>query len=437
MNELIDIKPDINISESEYKRLLGYPYNYKLEGRARELADWARQWYSENGKPWIFALPSTDLDFSFSKLRIDNAEFASGKLRHQFAEAQVEKAMLVIVSAGKECEEKARELWEEGKPDEYFFLEIFGSAVVEHLITNTGARFCAWADENKMAVLPHYSPGYPGWNVTDQKQLLQLIIQRKTTALPGEIYAFETGMLNPKKSLLAVFGVTKKLDKVSDLRELVPCENCSLLSCQFRRIPYKHSRAQIEDVTRMQGFETTEPEFSSENNDNDKNFYYPVLIQNAKYSINSKALLKWSREKLQVKYLDDNSVEARFRYEGTTCSNMGRRLEFDYYIKLGPASEGYKIIELNCSPAPGDTGYTDMCEYIKDPESLMNSIETEKPLLGKPLNDILNREKHFSPEGCYCKAESRDHKWGLAFEVLHYALVQHEIEELKLSRIAG
>ena len=40
-------------------------------------------------------------------------------------------------------EKQARQ---EEKPDEYFFLETFGSAVVEHLITVAGARLCAWAD---------------------------------------------------------------------------------------------------------------------------------------------------------------------------------------------------------------------------------------------------------------------------------------------------
>jgi len=65
-----------------------------------------------------------------------------------------------------------------------------------------------------------------------------------------------------------------------------------------------------------------------------------------------------------------------------------------------------------------------MCEYIKDPKALMNNIENEKPLFGKPLNDVLNWERQFSPEGCYCNSESRNHKWGLAFEVLHHTLVK-------------
>jgi hypothetical protein len=151
-----------------------------------------------------------------------------------------------------------------------------------------------------------------------------------------------------------------------------------------------------------------------------------MLDHDAKYSINFKALRKWSQERLQLRILDDRSVDAQFRYEGTTCSNMGHRLEFDYRIKLSAAIEGYRIIELSCSPAPGDTGHTHMCEYINNTEALMNAIKNEKPLLGRPLNEVLSWARQYSPASCYCDFSSREHKWGLVLEVIHYALVQHE-----------
>ncbi len=415
MNELTDTKPDINVKEEEYKRLLGYPHNYELEGRARELADWARQWYNENGSPWIYAV-QTDLNILNEKIQIGNTLFSAKKLLNQFIEAQVDRAMLTIVSAGSECEVEARRLWLEGKPDEYFFLEVYGSAVVEHLITTIGFRFCEWADKNDFAVLPHYSPGYSGWNVEDQTRLWESIQQKKISDLPGEINILDTGMLKPKKSMLALFGITSHTNKIRNLRELIPCESCSLSACQYRRTPYKYFQTQIEDVRLLQP--VVKIKISNGNGFNNS------LTQNAKYSVSSKALQKWSQERLQLKFLKDNSIEAKFRYEGTTCSNMGQKLEFDYHIKLTSHSDGYKIIQLNCNPASDDYGYIYMCEYIRDPELLMNNIGNEKPLFGKPLNDVFNWERQFSPEGCYCNLSSREHKWGLALEVLHYALIQ-------------
>ena len=54
---------------------------------------------------------------------------------------------------------------------------------------------------------------------------------------------------------------------------------------------------------------------------------------------------------------EDGSLDAVFRYDGTTCTNMGRPLAFHYNVKLGPRAEGYPIREQRCAPAAGDTGH--------------------------------------------------------------------------------
>ena len=251
MQEFLDECPEVNVSEQEYIRLLGYPLQFELADRARELADWARGWYRQNGRPWIYARHAGKLALANDKVMIDGVEFSSKALRKQFHAAGAAAAVLAAVSAGAECEEKARQLWQEGKPDEYFFLEIYGSAVVEHLLTAAGARFCAWADANNLAVLPHYSPGYPGWPIEDQGALLQLIVGN-TSPPGGRIEVMRTGMLRPKKSQLAVFGLTRHLNRVGNLAELVPCENCCLPACQYRRAEYKSARRRLEDVGRLQ-----------------------------------------------------------------------------------------------------------------------------------------------------------------------------------------
>src|SRR5207249_11519985 len=124
-------------------------------------------------------------------------------------------------------------------------------AVVEHLVTNAGARICAWAEQHGMVALPHYSPGYSGWDVADQNKLFEALVPKKGNHFPAEIRVLDSGMLQPKKSLLALVGITRHLDKVRHLANLVPCENCSFAPCQYRRVPYRHSRPQIEDVRRM------------------------------------------------------------------------------------------------------------------------------------------------------------------------------------------
>jgi len=415
MFELTDIRPEVKVQESEYKRLLGFPVHHELEGRARELADAAAQWYTENGRPWIYARQVANLELTNDRLKIGGIEFSSQQLHDQFAAANANNAVLISVSAGKECEERARILWQDSKPDEYFFLEMFGSAVVEHLVTLANGRICGWADSQGMVALPHYSPGYSGWDVSDQTKLWELIRPQIGHALPGPMEVMDTGMLRPKKSLLAVIGITSDVEHARRFAKLVPCENCSLPACQYRRTPYRHSRPPIEDVRRLQAAPV---------NSNGIMFQPSALSQDAKYSINPRALRKWSQERLSLKTLPDRSVEAHFRYDGTTCSNMGQPLEFHYHIKLSPPADGYRITEVTCTPGPGDTGHTQQCEYLTDAVALMGNIANEKPLLGRPLNDVLNWERTTNPSGCYCDIERRMHKWGLVFEVIHHALVQ-------------
>jgi len=246
---LIDTNPRVEIQEAEYQRLLGYPKNYVLEGRARELANEAEAWFSKNGRPWISARETTSLELKNGGACIEGTEFSSKKLREILSEAEAHSALLVAVSAGKECEEHARQLWNEGKPDEYFFLETYGSAMVEQLITVASGRICAWADENRMAALPHFSPGYSGWDIAEQLPLWSLFQKNFNGRVPGELEVLDSGMLRPKKSLLALIGLTRDLEKARRFQKLIPCENCSLPDCRYRRGNYRRSSRVMANVS--------------------------------------------------------------------------------------------------------------------------------------------------------------------------------------------
>lgn len=151
-----------------------------------------------------------------------------------------------------------------------------------------------------------------------------------------------------------------------------------------------------------------------------------ALDTQAKYAVNPKALKRWADERLTLTVNDDGTVDALFRYEGTTCSNMGRTIRFDYRVTLGPREQGYPIRDEKCAPAPGDEGHKFMCRYMANAEHLMVAIDHEKPLLGQPLNDVLTWQRQATGAGCSCEPGDRKHKWGLVFETIHYALVQRD-----------
>jgi hypothetical protein len=403
--ELAGSHPDLNVIPEEYVRLLGYPRGRVLEGRALELANWARDWYAANGRPWFYARQADSFEVHGDSIHMDGMQFTSKRLQTTLQQAEAHSAILVAVGAGPEAEEEARSRWHDDKPDEYFFLEVFASAVVEHLATTTGARLCDWAEQHEMAVLPHYSPGYPEWDIAEQPRLLELMRQTRNEPFPSHVEVFDSGMLRPKKTLLAVFGLTRHTDRLRRLTSLVPCENCSFGPCQYRRAPYRRA-----------------PRFWGE----ELPARIAALNPNANYSVNRRALKRWSEERLSLHENQDGTLDALFRYEGTTCTNMGRPLTFHYNVKLGPRAEGYPICEQHCAPAPGDEGHTLMCQYRENRSQLIASIDNEKPLAREPLNSVLSWRRQPSAAGCYCEPSSRDHKWGLVFETIHYALVQKE-----------
>lgn len=252
MFTLTEIRPPVNIPDAEYVRLLGYPKNRSLEGRARELADGAEKWFAENGRPWILARECSALEWDGERLRLAGMEISSRRLREVFSTSRAHGVVLLAVSAGKECEEHAQKLWEEEKPDEYYFLESYGSAVVEQLVMLANGRICGWADANRVAALPHFSPGYAGWDIAGQVPLWEMFRRQFAAGFPGELDVLESGMLRPKKSQLAVIGLTRDLDKASRLQSLIPCEQCPMPSCAYRRAPFKRHRARLETVAARQ-----------------------------------------------------------------------------------------------------------------------------------------------------------------------------------------
>ena len=407
--EFLDSQPPVAVQESEYRRLLGYPSKHVPGERAEELAVWARNWYAKHGRPWVY-LREASLQVTNEALHLDGLDFRSKQLHQHLRETGAERAVLVVASAGRECEEHARQLWQEAKPDEYFFLEVFGSAVVEHLVASLSGRICDLAENDGLMAVPHYSPGYTGWDVADQNKLFGLIARGISRPFPGPIEVMSSGMLNPKKSLLAVFGLTARSTKGAEAHAKTPCESCAFAPCQYRRALYRHNP----------GLAGSKLVVAPSSAAVDRK---AVLNPEAQYSVSVRALRKWAQERVRLDFRDDGTIGASFRFDGTTCTNQGMPLAFDYTVGLSAPTDNYRILQADCRPAAGDDGYKSMCAYLNDQEGLMLSIAGEKPLLGQPLNDVLDWARAAAPSGCYCSAESRAHKWGLAFEAIHFALV--------------
>ena len=394
MIETLIESPEVVVSDAEFRRLLGYPPRHDPGARSAQLAGEARSWFASHGRPWIY-LRGANLVISEDRLEIGGVEFRSSKLRQHLRAADAQRVVLAAVSAGRACDKRASEFWETGRPDEYFFAETFGSAVAEQLVASLSGHICNLADREGLMAIQHYSPGYAGWDIAEQGELFDLIVRGATRVMAESLEVLPSGMLRPKKSMLAVVGLVPRVAGAPAAR--TPCVSCSLANCHYRRAPYRDA----------EGTPTPTPKH-----------------RNSAYSVNIHALSKWARERVAIERRDGGTIVARFRFDGTTCSNMGRPLAFDYEVTLDGAPDRYVIRELSCRPVSGDEGHQSMCAYLRDASSLRHAIAIEAPMRGRQLGDVLQWSRPSAPAGCLCEAASRAHKWGLAFETIHYALAQ-------------
>ncbi len=108
---------------------------------------------------------------------------------------------------------------------------MYGSAVVEHLVSHGGrAPGALGGASTAWPFCRTTAPGYPDWDIADQPRLLRSV-HRRCSAVPVE--ALDSGMLSPKKSLLAVFGLTNqtnraRLSRGCSMRELLASRRASI-----------------------------------------------------------------------------------------------------------------------------------------------------------------------------------------------------------------
>ncbi|HYD54086.1 MAG TPA: hypothetical protein VEA99_15735, partial [Gemmatimonadaceae bacterium] len=161
------------------------------------------------------------------------------------------------------------------------------------------------------------------------------------------------------------------------------------------------------------------------------------LVLDARYTVNAKALRRWADERLVLEPGADGTIAARFRYDGTTCSNMGRAFRFEYTVTLGSRDAGYPVLAQRCAPAEDDEGHRAMCRYLKVGGRLLDEVAEEQPLLGRALDAVLGWHRAPAGPSCYCEREARTHKWGLVLETIHFALARRERAAAGASPLPG
>ncbi len=362
-----------------YLRHLGLPAGSELDETTGPLAEQAEDWYRRNGKPWTRSHLAALAKIEEDSVHLEDGTVLSSRVLAEGARRSGTHSISILaVSAGQEVDERIAELWAADKPDEAMFLNAYADALTEHLRSLEARKALDRFSAEELRVLPYYSPGYDGWELAGQAPLLKAL----PTPLPGPLKVLPSGGLKPAKSTLAVFALT--------------CSGAQEPAEDYWQDIYRELHKQ--DST--------------------------SASQDSSYAFSPRALEGWVKKRLRLSELEDG-LEALFQFDGSTCTNLGLPLRFEYRVRLSGRQEvGYQLEELSCTPHPEDTGHKGMCSYLADAEGIMDLVSQPPALPGKSLERVLEWAPPSSPAGCLCSQSSRDHKWRIVLQTLHYSLLQ-------------
>lgn len=218
------------VSEERYAALLGYPPGTPPAGRAVALTRSSREWFDRNATPWACARTVRIASLTPERVEVESGpSFISTVLAGRLIEIDARRLVVAAVSAGPEVDEASARHWSEDRPDEAYFLDRFGAATAVHLGAWVGERLRNLAAGAGLGLGPGYSPGYDGWSLADQ-----VVVAECLPEAPGHLRVLESGMIEPKNSLIAVFGLGERLEAVEEQWRRHGCSWCSRAACGLR-----------------------------------------------------------------------------------------------------------------------------------------------------------------------------------------------------------
>lgn len=155
---------------------------------------------------------------------VDGMELHTGAVITPYLQ-DADHYVLFVATAGQEFERFQYEVKSSGDILQEFLLDALGSAIAEAVVREVCNKV-----ENHVLPLGYgvshpYSPGYCGWNVTQQKLLFSLLPEQ-----PCGIRLSESSLMSPIKSVSGVIAVGKRI-----VKRKYGCELCGKADCYKNR----------------------------------------------------------------------------------------------------------------------------------------------------------------------------------------------------------
>ena len=215
---------ELDVDGERIGRLLGYGEGYQADdfsGLIRELVGNVAPVCSAKAEYRIYPVEEWKnagrsvtihgIDFS-----LKNVVFAQVRKAESFA--------LFICTAGPEPEKLCRKAMEDGDPLASYIYDMIGSEIAERASRLVLLEVRKAAEISGLRVTNRYSPGYCGWDVSEQHKLFEL--------MPGNscgVSLNASALMNPEKSVSGLIGIGADVNF-----DPYPCSSCRRTDCLYR-----------------------------------------------------------------------------------------------------------------------------------------------------------------------------------------------------------
>jgi hypothetical protein len=164
-------------------------------------------------------LNSDDKSVSISDISFSINKIVFGQLKNSGS------AALFMCSSGEEIGKLSRQAMKKGDMLEGYILDVIGSEVVEAVADLVQSEIEMKAASEGMKITNRFSPGYCGWDVSEQHKIFHL--------LPGiwcGVRLSPSALMDPEKSVTGIIGLGKEV-------KFLPytCKLCDMKDCIYRK----------------------------------------------------------------------------------------------------------------------------------------------------------------------------------------------------------
>jgi len=216
---------DLNISRKNIFRYLGYPGDIIPDPYSDILDEMlvVAEEKSTIQAGFVF-FENISINKMKQQISLNGIGFDSGIIIVSALE-EIESAVLFVGTAGPEIENYSKKLMEEGQLVEGYIMDVIGSEVVE-----TAVDYCQDILEKELnnkglSLTNRYSPGYCGWNVSEQHKLFSLLPENFCN-----IKLKESALMIPIKSVSGIIGIGQNV-----IKQDYACDVCDQENCVYRK----------------------------------------------------------------------------------------------------------------------------------------------------------------------------------------------------------